>query len=62
MTISIPISKGTGTFIKGDRVKWCDGLYGVVLGVWCNFVMIETDDGITRMASEENIKLLRRLH
>lgn len=53
--IYLTVSKGAGSFIKGDRVKWCDGLDGTVLGVWKSFVMIETDDGITRMAGEEFI-------
>ncbi len=55
--ISIPITEGAGTIIKGDRVKWCNGLEGTVLGVWKSLVMIETDDGITRLAGEQYITL-----
>ena len=54
--IYIPVSKGAGSFIKGDRVRWCRGLEGTVLGVWNNMVMIETDDLITRMAEEKYIE------
>jgi len=55
--ISIPISEGAGSVIKGDRVRWCEGLNGTVLGVWKNLIMVETDDGITRMTSEKYIRL-----
>ena len=52
----IPLSEGAGSVVKGDRIKWCDGLYGVVLGVFMNQVMVETDDGVTRMTSEANVQ------
>lgn len=55
--IYIPISKGAGYFIKGDRVKWCDGLEGTVLGVCGNLITIETDDGVTRLADENYLDL-----
>ena len=55
--VSILVTEGAGTVIKGDRVRWCEGLEGTVLGVWKNLVMIETDDGITRLAGERYVTL-----
>lgn len=56
-SIYIPVYEGAGTIAKGDRVKWCDGLYGTVLGVFKDLVLVETDDGITRMAGESFLEL-----
>ena len=55
--ILVPVVEGAGSIIKGDRVSWCEGLEGTVLGVWNNLVMVETDDGITRLAGEQYITL-----
>lgn len=54
--VYIPLAEGAGSFIKGDRIKWCNGLEGTVLGVWKNLVMVETDDLITRLAEEKYIE------
>ncbi len=56
--IFVPVVKGAGSIIKGDRVSWCEGLEGTVLGVWKNLIMVETDDGITRLADEQYINLV----
>ena len=55
--IFLAIAKGAGSIIKGDRVNWCDGLDGTVLGVCMNLIMVETDDGITRMSGEKYLTL-----
>lgn len=57
LSVAAPRGGSSVTFDKGDRVQWCEGLNGVVIGpLWSGgLLVVKTDDGILRTAPSENL-------